>query len=169
MVWLTALLIAVAALQVRPSSDVPFVPTSPAVVDKMLEVAGVTKDDVVFDLGCGDGRILIAAAVKYGARGVGVDVDAALIERARAAAVAAGVADRVTFRVENFFDTDVRRATVVALYLLPSVNARLAPKLRAELRPGTRIVSNSFDMGDTWPADRRVPIGDTAVFLWRVQ
>jgi SAM-dependent methyltransferase len=167
--WLAVVSVVVAALQGRPASDVPFVPTAPEVVAKMLEVANVTKDDVVFDLGCGDGRILIAAATKYGARGVGVDVDAALIERARANAVAAGVADRVTFRVENFFDTDLRSATVVALYLLPSVNARLAPKLRAELRPGTRIVSNSFDMGDVWPADRRVPIGDTAVFLWRVQ
>lgn len=149
--------------------EVPYVPTPPAIVDAMLTLAGVTAKDVVYDLGCGDGRIVIAAAKQYGARGVGVDIDPRRIDEARANAIAAGVADKVTFRVQDLFATDIREASVVALYLLPSTNARLVPKLRAELKPGSRIVSNSFDMGSEWPTDKRVPINGTAIFLWRVQ
>lgn len=152
-----------------PTSSVPYVPSSPAIVDAMLKLAGVSKRDVVYDLGCGDGRIVIAAAKQYGAHGVGVDIDPALIEQARANAKAAGVDSLVTFRVEDFFTTDVRPATVVTLYLLPSVNQRLAPNLRQQLTPGARIVSNSFDMGDAWPADRRLPIGNTAIYFWKIQ
>ncbi len=167
------LVVVAAALLLAPQTvrtpDVPYVPTPPAIVDAMLALAGVTATDVVYDLGCGDGRIVIAAAKQYGARGVGVDIDPRRIEEARANAVAAGVADKVAFRVEDLFTTDLRGASVVALYLLPSTNARLIPKLRAELKPGSRIVSNSFDMGSAWPADRRVPIEGTAIFLWRVQ
>jgi len=124
---------------------------------------------VVYDLGCGDGRIVIAAAKQFGARGVGVDIDPARIAEARANAKAAGVEHLVTFRVEDLFAADIRDATVVALYLLPSVNKRLMPKLRSELKPGARVVSNSFDMGSEWPADRRVPIENTAIFLWKIQ
>lgn len=149
--------------------DVPYVPTPPAIVDAMLALAGVTARDVVYDLGCGDGRIVIAAARQYGARGVGVDIDPRRIDEARANAIAAGVADKVAFRVQDLFAADLGEASVVALYLLPSTNARLIPKLRAELKPGSRIVSNSFDMGSAWPADERVPIAGTAIFLWRVQ
>lgn len=149
--------------------DVPYVPTPPAIVNGMLTLASVTSRDVVFDLGCGDGRIVIAAAKQFGARGVGVDLDPARIAEARANARAAGVADKVSFRVQDLFDTDLGEATVVALYLLPSLNARLIPKLRAELKPGSRIVSNSFDMGSAWPFDARVPVDGTAIFLWRVQ
>jgi cyclopropane fatty-acyl-phospholipid synthase-like methyltransferase len=135
----------------------------------MLRAASVRERDVVHDLGCGDGRIVIAAAKQFGARGVGVDIDPARIAEARANAKAAGVEDLVTFRVEDLFVTDVKDATVVALYLLPSVNRRLIPKLRSELKPGARVVSNSFDMGPDWPADQRVPIGNTAIFLWKIQ
>ena len=152
-----------------PASVVPYVPTTPAIVDAMLKLANVSKTDVVYDLGCGDGRIVIAAAKQFGARGVGVDIDPDLIAQARANAKAAGVEHLVTFRVEDFFVTDVKNATVVTLYLLPSVNRRLIPKLRGDLKPGARVVSNSFDMGAEWPADTRVPIENTAIFLWKIQ
>lgn len=151
----------------RPA-DVPFVPSTPAVIDTMLRAAELTPNDVVYDLGCGDGRILIEAARRYGARGVGIDIDPALIESARAAAAEAGVAGRISFRVGDLFAADVREATVVTLYLLPSLNARLAPMLRRQLAPGARVVSNSFDMGDWVPA-ARIPVEGTAVFLWRIQ
>jgi tRNA G10 N-methylase Trm11 len=162
-------LVALFSLQVPRPPEVPYVPTPPAVVDAMLDAAGVTKNDVVYDLGCGDGRIVIAAAKRFGARGLGVDVDPKLIAEAKANADAAGVSDKVTFRVEDLYDTDLRGASVIALYLLPSMNRRLVPKLRAELKPGSRIVSNSFDMGSAWPADRRLMSGETAVFVWKVQ
>jgi cyclopropane fatty-acyl-phospholipid synthase-like methyltransferase len=166
-VWI-AMVLAAAMPQV-PASSVPYVPTSHTIVDAMLKLAEVSKTDVVYDLGCGDGRIVIAAAKQYGARGVGVDIDPARIAEARANAKAAGVEALVTFRVEDLFVTDVKDATVVALYLLPSINRRLIPKLRSDLKPGARVVSNSFDMGDEWPADKRVPIENTAIFLWKIQ
>jgi ribosomal protein L11 methylase PrmA len=165
--WM-AIVLAAALPQVQGSS-VPYVPTSPAIVDAMLKLASVSKADVVYDLGCGDGRIVIAAAKQFGARGVGVDIDPDRIAEARANAKAAGVESLVTFRVEDLFVTDVKDATVVALYLLPSVNRRLIPKLRTDLKPGARVVSNSFDMGAEWPADVRVPIENTAIFLWKIQ
>jgi SAM-dependent methyltransferase len=155
--------------QDRPVSAVPYVPTTPAIVDAMLKLASVSSTDVVYDLGCGDGRIVIAAAKQYGARGVGVDIDPDRITEARANAKAAGVEHLVTFRVEDLFVTDIKDATVVALYLLPSVNRRLIPKLRSDLKRGARVVSNSFDMGTEWPADQRVPIDNTAIFLWKIQ
>lgn len=160
--------LAALVLQVVRPPEVPFVPSTPAVIDAMLRAAEVTSKDVVYDLGCGDGRILIEAARRYGARGVGIDIDAALIDAARTAAAAAGVADRVTFKVGDLFAADVREATVVTLYLLPSMNVRLAPLLRRQLRPGARVVSNSFDMGD-WTPTARIPVESTAVFLWRIQ
>jgi cyclopropane fatty-acyl-phospholipid synthase-like methyltransferase len=167
-VWIVLCVTALLA-QTLPASSVPYVPTTPTIVDAMLKLANVTKRDVVYDLGCGDGRIVIAAAKQYGAHGVGVDIDPDRIAEARANAKAAGVEALVTFRVEDLFQTDLKNATVVTLYLLPSVNKRLMPKLRSELKKGARVVSNSFDMGSEWPADLRVPIEHTAIFLWKIQ
>jgi SAM-dependent methyltransferase len=138
------------------SPDVPFVPTQQELVRSMLDVAKVDSSDVVYDLGCGDGRIVIAAVRDYGAkRGVCVDIDPKRIEEARHNADTSGVADRITFSNADLFQTDLRQATVVTLYLLPLINERLRPKLFHELRPGTRVVSNSFDMG-SWAADTTV-------------
>src|SRR5688572_24358088 len=139
----------VAAPQQQVKKDVPFVPTLPEIVDEMLRLANVGRDDVVYDLGCGDGRLVIAAVKKFGAKlGVGVDIDPQRIKESSENARAAGVANRVKFIEQDLFKTDISEATVVMLYLLPEVNLRLGPKLWAELRPGTRVVSNSFDMGD---------------------
>jgi SAM-dependent methyltransferase len=150
--------------------DVIFLGTDPAVVGAMLTLARVTRKDVVYDLGCGDGRIVIAAAKTYGARGVGIDIDPARIVEANAAARAAGVGDKVAFRVGDIFDPAVQLgdATVVTLFLLPELNRRLRPRLRAELAPGTRVVSNSFDMGADWPPARTAQVGNFAVYLWTI-
>ena len=152
---------------VRPP-DVIWLPTEDPVVTAMLKLAEVTKDDVVYDLGCGDGRIVIAAAKQFGARGVGIDIDPERIKEANAAAVRAGVADRVKFVVGDLFDPAVRisDASVVALYLLPSLNARLRPRLQAELKPGTRVVSNAFSMGDAWPPEKTEQVGDSVIYRW---
>jgi SAM-dependent methyltransferase len=151
--------------------DVIFVPTDRAIVNAMLTLAGVTRDDVVYDLGCGDGRIVIAAAKEFGARGVGVDLDPRRIREARAHADRAGVGDRVRFRVEDLFDTDIRNATVVTLFLSPELNARLRSKLVSELRPGTRIVSHRYGIAD-WVPERTITVTvletHNHVFLWRV-
>jgi predicted O-methyltransferase YrrM len=147
--------------------DVVYVPTPPEVVAKMLEIANVTKDDVVYDLGCGDGRIVIAAAAKHGARGVGIDIDPARIKEARENAKAAGVADRVTFLEQDLFESEIRDATVVMLYLLPELNLRLRPKLWKELKPGTRIVSHIFDMDD-WRPDKEAVVDGHEVWFWVV-
>jgi cyclopropane fatty-acyl-phospholipid synthase-like methyltransferase len=148
------------------------VPSDVAVVMKMLEMAQVKPGDVVYDLGSGDGRIVILAAQKFGARGVGVDLNGELIQQSRENAVKAGVADRVTFIQQDLFLTDLSEATVVTLYLFPDVNRRLMPKLRRELRPGSRVVSHDYDLGD-WPPEKtvEVPLPDRAhyVYLWRVQ
>jgi SAM-dependent methyltransferase len=133
--------------------DAPFVPTPMPVVERMLELAKVTKDDVVFDLGSGDGRFVITAAHRYGARGVGVEINPVWVRDARRSAEQAGVADRVSFRIEDLFAIDLREATVVTLYLLPWMNRKLAPRFLAELRPGARIVSHEYGIGD-WPPDR---------------
>jgi SAM-dependent methyltransferase len=150
--------------------DVIFVPSSDEAVAAMLELAHVTRQDVVYDLGCGDGKIVIAAARRYGARGVGIDIDPARIEEANANARKAGVTDRVTFRIGDIFSDDVHfgDATVVTLYLLPSLNERLRPKLWRELRPGTRVVSNSFGMGQAWTPDATRQAGNYWVYLWTV-
>jgi SAM-dependent methyltransferase len=124
-------------------------------VDEMLRLAGLTKEDVVYDLGSGDGRIVIAAATDYGARGVGVDVDPVRINEARASARKAGVLDRAQFLQQDLFATDLREATVVTLYLLPKLNMRLRPKLLSDLRPGTRVVSHNFSMED-WQPDKEL-------------
>jgi len=146
--------------------DVIYVPTPPAVVEAMLDLAAVKPTDVVYDLGSGDGRIVITAARKYGARGVGIELDPALVEQARANATAAGVADRVRFVTQNLFTTDVRPASVVTLYLLQSINERLRPKLVRELKPGTRVVSHVFNMGPEWPADNTIVVDRSRIFLW---
>ena len=131
----------------------PYVPTPDVVVGRMLELAGVRRDDVVVDLGSGDGRLVIEAARRYGARGVGVERDENLVLRARVAAQKAEVADRVSFTQGDIFEFDTRRATVVTLYLLPRLLVRLVPKLRAELAPGARVVSHDYPL-DSWPAER---------------
>jgi SAM-dependent methyltransferase len=133
----------------------------------MLEVAGVGDGDVVYDLGCGDGRIVIAAALR-GARGVGVDIDPRRVQEATANAQASGVADRVTIVEQDLFLTDLRDATVVTLYLLPELNRKLRPKLWKELKPGSRVVSNRFSMGE-WQPDRVIKAGGTStVYLWTI-
>lgn len=148
--------------------DVWYVPTTPEVVSRMLDMAGVRPWDIVYDLGCGDGRIVIAAAKKYGTRGIGIDLDPARIREARANAKAAGVEHLVTFKVADLFKTDLTEATVVALYLLPELNRRLIPKLFAELPSGARVVSHDFDMGKDWPADDYVKLGNDGIYLWRM-
>jgi SAM-dependent methyltransferase len=149
------------------SPDVVFVPTPPEVVDAMLKTAKVSSKDLVYDLGCGDGRVVIAAAKQFGARGVGVDIDPVRIKEARANAQAAGVADRVKFVEGDLFETDLRPATVVTLYLLETLNQKLQPKLVTELRPGTRIVSHAFGMGP-WTPDKELTVGGRRVYLWTI-
>jgi SAM-dependent methyltransferase len=150
----------------------PFVPTPMPVVRKMLDLAGVTKDDVVYDLGCGDGRIVVEAAKQYGARGVGIDFDQERCREARERAQREGVADRVVIRHGDILQADFSDATVVTLYLLPTSNVKLRPKLEA-LRPGTRIVSHDFAIGDWEPIKKEVFTLDTeaqqkTIYLWRV-
>jgi precorrin-6B methylase 2 len=152
-----------------PRLDVVWVPSSPEVIKVMLDVAKVGPGDVVYDLGCGEGEIVIAAALR-GARGVGVDLDPERIVNARVNAARAGVTDRVTFITQDLFTTDVSPATVVTLYLGPELNRRLRPKLLSELRPGTRIVSHDFSMGD-WTPERTVTVPQAPghqVLLWRI-
>lgn len=146
--------------------DVWYVPTTQEVLDRMLDMAKIRVTEVVYDLGCGDGRIVIAAAKKYGVRAVGVDLDPARIREARANAKAAGVEALVTFNVGDLFETDLRDADVVTLYLLPELNRRLIPKLFAELKPGARVLSHDWDMGKDWPPDQQLKLGADAIFLW---
>jgi SAM-dependent methyltransferase len=155
-----------AASRPRKKLDVWYVPTPHEIVDRMLVVAKVRTGDVVYDLGCGDGRMVIAAAKKYGTRGVGVDLDPARIREAKANAKLAGVEGMVTFRVEDMFQTDISEATVVLLYLLPELNRRLKPKLFGELRPGARVVSHDWDMGRDWPPDDYVKLGTSGIYMW---
>jgi SAM-dependent methyltransferase len=150
------------------SGDVPYVPTPPEVVDAMLKLAKVTGNDVVYDLGCGDGRIVITAASRLGARGVGFDINPERISEARENAKLAGVEDRVHFTEQNLFDADISEASVVTLYLLSSVNLRLRPKLWQELKPGTRVVSHMFDMGD-WEPDEEINVNGRRIYLWTIK
>jgi SAM-dependent methyltransferase len=151
----------------RRSPDVIFVPTPNDVVDKMLEMAKVTSKDVVYDLGCGDGRIVITAAQKYGVRAVGVDIDPKRIAEATANAQAAKVTDKVRFIEGDLFETDISEATVVTLYLLTRLNEKLKPKLMKDLKPGTRVVSHAFDMGD-WKPEQTAQVAASTVYLWRI-
>ena len=150
----------------RPLLDVPYVPTPPEVVDHMLEMAAVQPEDIVIDLGSGDGRIAIAAARK-GARALGIDIDPERIFEAQENARKAGVQDRVRFQRQNLFDAKLSDATVLTMYLLTQVNLDLRPRLLAELKPGTRVVSHAFDMG-SWQPDVYAEIGHRQVFMWIV-
>lgn len=158
--------LAAARQDVHP--DIHYVPTSNSVVDAMFKLAAVTADDVVYDLGSGDGRIPIAAARKFGARGVGVELDPALIKKSIENARKAGVSDKVRFVQGDLFQADLSDATVVMLYLSPTTNLRLRSKLQKDLRPGARVVSNRFDMGD-WKADAEAKAGGRRIFLWRIR
>ncbi len=154
----------------RQESLAPYVPTPQEVVERMLELAQVTAKDVVYDLGCGDGRIVITAAKKYGARGVGLDIDPARIAESKANAEKAGVTGLVEFRLQDAMTADVSPATVVTLYLLSSSNLKLRPRLTKQLRPGARIVSHAFSMGD-WIPDKQETFVDSNgisryLFLW---
>jgi hypothetical protein len=164
---LAALMLPGGAAAQRTAAEVPYVPTPPAVVSAMLTTAAVRPDDVVYDLGSGDGRIVIAAAAEFGARGVGVEIDGDLVEIARENARRAGVADRVTILERDLFLTDLSEASVVTLYLLPIINYRLQPKFLAELKPGTRIVSHAYDMSE-WPPDRELEVEGRWIFFWIV-
>ena len=152
-----------------PGADVHYVPTPDAVVHAMLDAAQVTSADVVYDLGSGDGRIVIEAARKYGARAVGIELDPELNKTAMKHAQKAGVAGLVSFVRADFFKTDLSEATVVTLFLSPNINARLQPKLRRELKPGARIVSHRFPMPPDWKPERDIAVKGTHVFLWTIR
>jgi SAM-dependent methyltransferase len=172
--WAAALVAAVVTAPVSAvqTSLAPFVVTPVDVVDRMLRLAAVGPRDIVYDLGSGDGRIVIAAAKTFGARGVGLDIDPALVAQATANARAAGVADRVSFRLQDAMAADVSEATVVTVYLLAASNVRLRPRLQAQLRPGSRIVAHNFGMGDWDPqtVDTFVDAGGTTrtLMLWKI-
>lgn len=146
--------------------DAPYVPTPEPVVEAMLDLAGVGPDDYLIDLGSGDGRIPVAAG-RRGARALGVDIDPERIAQANLAAQLAGVEGRVSFRRQDMFETPIADASVVAMYLLPDINLRLRPRLLTELRPGTRVVTHAFTMGD-WAPDQRRVIGERNIYLWIV-
>ena len=148
--------------------DIHYVPTSNGVINAMFRLAMPTANDVLYDLGSGDGRIVIDAAKRFGLHGVGVEIDPALIKKSSDNARKAGVADRVRFVQEDLFKADIAGATIVTLYLSPSTNLRLRGKLQRELRPGTRVVSNRFDMGD-WMPDEQEKLEGRRVFLWRIK
>jgi SAM-dependent methyltransferase len=171
------LTLAAQTTETRRKPDVPFVPTTDEAVQAMLKLADVKVSDTVYDLGCGDGRIVIAAAKNFGARAVGIDIDPVRIREANENAKKAGVERRVKFIEEDLFKADFHEATVVTLFLLPQVNLQLKPKLLKDLKPGTRIVSNTFDMGD-WKPEKEFTVGDSGdddtflskrLFLWVVK
>lgn len=152
---------------VTPAQDVIYVPTRDTVVDAMLKLADVTANDVVYDLGSGDGRIVIAAAKKYGARGVGIDIDPERISESNENAINAGVTDKVKFIEADLFESNFSEASVVTLYLLGRLNEKLKPMLMAQLKPGTRIVSHAFDMGD-WEPEETQAVDGTTIYLWTI-
>jgi precorrin-6B methylase 2 len=160
------------AQQTQVKRDVIYVPTRQAVVDGMLKAANVTSTDVLYDLGSGDGRIPITAARVYGARGVGIDIDPQRIAEANANAKAAGVTDKVRFLNQDLFSSDISEATVVTLYLLPTLNIKLLPKLNKELKPGTRVVSHQFEMkeadGYEYEPEQKLTIDGSSVYVWTI-
>jgi SAM-dependent methyltransferase len=168
-IFLAALASLPAAAQRAPlrAPDVRYDPSTPDHVRAMLELADVNKRDIVFDLGSGDGRLVIAAAKTFGARGVGIEIDPKLVAESNERARSAGVARRVEFRAQDLFEADIRKATVVMLYLWPSVNLELRPKLWKDLKPGTRVVSNSHDMGD-WKPDQTIKADGHFIYLWTI-
>jgi tRNA G37 N-methylase Trm5 len=147
--------------------DVIFVPTPQEVVDEMLRLANVKKGDVLYDLGSGDGRIPVTAAKKFGVRAVGIDIDPERIQEANENAKRNGVTSLVKFRKEDLFQADIHEATVVTLYLLPDLNVKLMPRLMDQLKPGSRIVSHQFDMGD-WRPDKKVELSGRTIYLWTI-
>ena len=151
-----------------PELDAGFITTWPETVDGMLKLAQVNRNDLVYDLGCGDGRIVIAAAKNYGARGVGIDLNPKRIEEANANAIAAEVENLVQFRLGNFYKVDFSDATVVALYLPQTINYELRPILWKQLKIGSRVVSNESDMGSEWPAEKIEKVGTKTVYLWTI-
>jgi predicted O-methyltransferase YrrM len=170
--------LALSALVLLPSAgqfgrlrrpDVKFVPSPESVVDAMLQLARVTAADVVYDLGSGDGRIPIAAAKMYGARGVGIEIDPIRIRESNDNLRKAGVGDRVVFLNQDLFEANISEATVVTLFLLPKLNLQLMPKLKKELRPGARVVSHQFHMGDDWPPDQSQDVGGLMIYLWTIR
>jgi ribosomal protein L11 methylase PrmA len=165
------LLFTIAAQAQAPATqrqpDVIYVPTPPEVVEAMLKVADVKSTDVLFDLGSGDGRIPITAAQKFGTRGVGIDIDPQRIREANENAKKAGVTDKVKFLNEDLFQANISEATVVTLYLLDSLNEKLRPKLLKDLKPGTRIVSHAFRMGD-WAPEQTLNVNGRTVYFWRI-
>jgi cyclopropane fatty-acyl-phospholipid synthase-like methyltransferase len=154
--------------RLRPP-DVRYVPTPQSVVDVMLELAHVSSADVVYDLGSGDGRIPITAAKTYGARGVGIEIDPWYIREATDNLAKAGVGNLVRFVNRDLFEADISEATVVTLFLLPRLNLQLIPKLRRELRPGARVVSHQFHMGDEWPPEQSRDVDGLMVYLWTIR
>jgi hypothetical protein len=174
---LCALLASGARAQNVLGEEVPYIRTPQTVVDKMLDLAAVGPDDFLIDLGSGDGRIVITAAQKRGARGFGVELDTSLVEASNAAARKAGVAERARFFARDLFETDIREASVLTMYLLPEVNLQLRPRILAQLKPGTRVVSHDWDMGEWRPDAKAVleglakpvmPIHASTVYLWIV-
>jgi SAM-dependent methyltransferase len=145
--------------------EVPYVPTPPDVVEAMLKLGNIQKTDFVIDLGSGDGRIVIMAAEKFGAKGMGYDINPVRIQEANENAEKAGVKERVKFVEKNLFEADIHEASLMTLYLLPDVNLRLKPKLLKELKPGTRVVSHSFDMGD-WQPDKKIQMNGRTLYMW---
>ena len=162
-----AILLPTAMSQTQVIINAPYVTTPDKVVRAMLKLAGVKSSDTVYDLGCGDGRIVIQAAKQYGARGVGIDIDPKRIEEARAKAVKAGVGPQVRFEVNDIFDADIHSATVVTLYLLPDINVRLRPKLLKDLKPGVRVISHAFLMGN-WKPDKQQIVDGNDIYLWTI-
>jgi SAM-dependent methyltransferase len=153
--------------QAQKTPDIHFAMTPQPLADAMLRFARVTKDDVVYDLGSGDGRIVVLAAQKYGARAVGIEIDHALVEISRQVAREGEVADRATFVEGDFFTADISKATVVTMWLSTTINQRLETKLKRELRPGARIVSRQFPIG-AWKPDQTVQVGDEVLRLWTI-
>ena len=169
LLWLLGLNLTLTAAQQTPlrQPDVNFVPTPQSIVKQMLKLANVKQGDVVYDLGCGDGRVVITVAKHYGVRAVGIDIDPERINQSMENARKAGVGDRVSFRNEDLFEADIGEATVVTLYLLNKLNLKLRPKLWKELKPGTRIVSYNFHMGE-WPPEKQIEVLSGTIYLWTV-
>ncbi len=155
-----------AAAGAPPKRLPPYVLTTPTLVGHMLRIADVRPGDIVYDLGCGDGRIVIEAAKRFGCEGHGVDINPQAVAVARGNAKAAGVDNLVTFTHGDLFDLDISRATVVMLYLFAEMNLRLKPKLFRELAAGVRVVSHDFDMGKGWPPDKQYDFGTDAIYMW---
>jgi SAM-dependent methyltransferase len=164
----TAAMAQTAQTQPAKPLDVPYVPTPQPVVEKMLDLAKVGKNDVLYDLGCGDGRIVVTAAKERGARGVGIDLNPQRIAEANANAKSAGVEGRVKFMVGDLYKTDFSGASVVTLYLLPNVNRELRPQLWRQLKAGSRVVSHAFDMGAEWPPEKVETIAGKKVYFWTI-